>query len=166
MGCLHADGRERVLDDGGTNFYGSSNVGQVALGGPYAGVVISGGARGCSEFSYVELFDLRTGEQVPHRGGEGMNCVGFRNTSGGVSIDQLVLGSDAVSAVHADGSVIQGCCSTPTEEIQASDSTGVHTLDSATEPDGSPPALTNLTLTGDTLTWNNDGSPRSAQLQP
>jgi hypothetical protein len=61
-------------------------------------------------------------------------------------IDQLVMGSDAVSAVHTT-SRDYGCTCT-VEQIQASDRTGMHTLDSITEPDGSPPALTKLTSTG------------------
>lgn len=84
-------------------------------------------------------------------------------------MDTLVVGSDAVSAVHTTvkGQDMNGnTCTCTVEQIQASDSTGVHALDIVTAPDGSPPALTNLILTGDTLTWNNDGSPRSAQLQP
>jgi hypothetical protein len=160
MGCLRADGRERLLDTGGDFFEFSSTVDQVELAGPYAGVVISGGGK-CGGFGSVELFDLRTGAQVPNRGGEGTPC----GMSVVLTIDQLVLGSDAVSAVH----MTQGCymCGTPSEEmIQASDRTGVHTLDSINEPSGTPPALTDLTLTGDTLTWEHNGSPRSAQLQP
>lgn len=78
-------------------------------------------------------------------------------------MDTLVVGSDAVSAVHT--TVSDNGSTSTVEQIQASDGTGVHALDSITRPDGSPPALTNLTLTGDTLTWQHNGSPRSAQLQ-
>jgi hypothetical protein len=65
--------------------------------------------------------------------------------------------------VHA--TEIDSGCTCTVEQIQASDKTGVHTLDSATELDGSPPQLTGLSLTGDTLNWNHDGVPRSAQLE-
>ena len=57
-------------------------------------------------------------------------------------------------------------CNYTVEQIQATDSIGVHTLDSITEPDGSPAALTNLALTGDTLTWDDNGTQRSAPLHP
>ena len=80
-----------------------------------------------------------------------------------------MLGSDAVSAVHVDlkGQDVNGnSCNCAVEQIQASDSTGVRTLDTITQSSGSPPALTILTLTGDTLTWEHNGTPRSAQLQP
>jgi hypothetical protein len=81
-----------------------------------------------------------------------------------------VLGSDAISAVltHVDTPIcgpIQPPCSDTVEQVQARDSTGVHTLDSVTEPDGSQAALTNLALTGDTLSWDDNGIQHSAQLQ-
>jgi hypothetical protein len=69
-----------------------------------------------------------------------------------------------VSAVHAF--VALSTCGCTVEQIEASDSTGVRTLDSITDPAGSPTSLTNLTLMGDTLTWDHSGSPRSVQLQP
>lgn len=108
--------------------------------------------------SEVWLFDLQTAQSAL---GEWVDC-----PSGGTcEIDQLVLGSDAVSAVHTIQ--VGGACTCTVEQIQASDSTGRNnTLDSVSEPEGSPPALTNLTLTGDTLTWEHNGTPRSAQLQP
>jgi hypothetical protein len=77
-----------------------------------------------------------------------------------------VLGTDAVSAVHTTVRDNQYMCSCTLEQIQASDSTGVHTLDSITEPDGSPTALTDLTLSADTLTWEHKGTPRAAYLRP
>ncbi len=51
------------------------------------------------------------------------------------------------------------------ESIEASDKKGVHTVDSTKLP-GSGPFLTGLTLTGDTVSWSHDGSPRSAALTP
>jgi hypothetical protein len=76
------------------------------------------------------------------------------------------LGSDAVSAAHT--TIVDTYRRSMTEQIVASDSAGVHALDSVTEPLTAPnqSTLTNLTLTGDTLTWDHDGTPRTAQLQP
>ncbi len=70
----------------------------------------------------------------------------------------------AAHTTGTDFSVALGA--SPVEEIDASDSTGLHRLDFAPAPLGSPPALTNLVLIGDTLTWEHNGTPRSAQLQP
>lgn len=55
---------------------------------------------------------------------------------------------------------------TTVEQIVANDSTGVHILDSIPTPgpDPAPPLLSQLALSGDTLTWSHAGSPRSAQL--
>jgi len=51
------------------------------------------------------------------------------------------------------------------EQIQTSDSTGLHTVDSSELP-GSGPFLTGLTLTADVLSWSHDGTPRSLTLTP
>ena len=51
------------------------------------------------------------------------------------------------------------------ESIEASEETGVHAVDSSELP-GSGPFLTGLTLSGDTLAWSHDGSPRSVALSP
>lgn len=54
-----------------------------------------------------------------------------------------------------------------TEQIVASDRTGVHTLDSSTGFEAQTgPQLIGLALSGDTLSWNTHGSPTSAQLKP
>ena len=63
------------------------------------------------------------------------------------------------------------CANTPsacaTEQISASDRTGVHTLDSSTAYEAQTgPQLTGLALSGDTLSWNSHGSPTSAPLKP
>jgi hypothetical protein len=158
MGCLRADGRERVLD-ALSNYDGGSTIpGQVLLAGPYAAIIFNYVGKG-GEHSELRLFDLRTGNELSNR----RIATGY--LFGGASIDQVVLGSDGVMAAHTT-EVQQVDSVNVTEQIQASDSTGVHTLDSVTEPNGSPTALMNLSLTGDTLTWDHNGAPRSAQLQP
>jgi hypothetical protein len=173
MGCLTADGRERWLVSGGPGYGFSSTLTDAAVAGNYAALAMSTGIGKCEPecgaFSGVGLFDLRTGASVPGRGGEGVSCRSYTEGSCDTSIDQLVLGPDAVSAAHT---TLEGAdtsdnpCTCTVEQIQASDSTRVHTLDTVTEPEGSPRELTNLILTGDTLTWEHNGSPRSAQLQP
>ena len=51
------------------------------------------------------------------------------------------------------------------EQIQAADGNGVRTVDSGRFP-GSAPSLTDLKLTGDTLSWNHAGTLRTATLIP
>jgi hypothetical protein len=189
MGCRTAGGREWVLLYENNGEGASSNVSEAAVAGNYAALAVRtvGGKYGYSVTSRVQLFDLRTGCELSDqlssgvscnpsatdRGGEAVFCgsgqLGGCPANGDARIDQLVLGPDAASAAHTtlEGLDTSGNrCSCRVEQIQDSDSTGVHTLDSVTEPDGSPTQLTNLTLTGDTLTWEHSGSPQSAQLQP
>ncbi len=49
-------------------------------------------------------------------------------------------------------------------KTQVSDHSGVRTVDTSRRP-GAGPFLTDLTLTGDVLSWNHDGAPRSITLQ-
>lgn len=168
MACVKADGRQRLLaryvDQ---NWDYSTSASQAVLAGNYAALVMDLVDHHYGGNSHtVDLFDLRTDAQVPGRGGESVFCLDY--SSGCVSTaDQLVLGTDAVSAVRTTEVDEDGYgCGCTLEQIQASDSTGVHTLDSVSEPNGSSTALTSLTLTGDTLIWEHNGSPRSAQLQP
>jgi hypothetical protein len=51
------------------------------------------------------------------------------------------------------------------EQIQASDSTGLHSVDASVLP-GSGPFLTGLTLTGDALSWKHNGTPQTLTLTP
>jgi hypothetical protein len=171
MGCLRADGRERLLSsDLFPSYETAGGLTGVALAGPY--VAFAGNTFNSHDgtwISFVDLSDLRTGLDVSHRGHEGFTCPGLPCAT---NVDQLVLGSDAVSAVHVAvqdancGTSQDPNCRTTLEQIQASDSTGVHTLDSVSEPDHPPAALTNLVLTRDTLTWDDNGTQRSTQLQP
>jgi hypothetical protein len=173
MGCRRANGRERLLSSLLYPSYETAGAfSGIALAGPYA--AFAGNTFNSHDqtwISFVTLYDLRTGQHVPDRGGEGFDCQATGSPPC-TTVDQLVLGSDGVTAVHATESdancwIAQNPnCAYTIEQIQASDSTGVHTLDSATEPDGSPPALTDLALTGDTLTWEDNGTQHPAQLQP
>jgi hypothetical protein len=175
MGCLAADGRERVLIGSGLGEGSNSSVSVAAVAGNYAALATHAVS---AKYVYgvqagVTLFDLRTGASVRTRGGESAQCDVDVLDPGAcdATIDQLVVGSDALSAAHTTARNPKEApggppCICTVEQIQASDSTGVNTLDSVTEPSGAPAALTDLTLTGDTLTWNHNGTPRSAQLHP
>jgi hypothetical protein len=165
LGCLRSDGRERLLESFiAGNRDGTGTVTSVALAGAYAAVVNEGTDPHYDESgSAVTVFDLRTGARVPDRGGEAVGCpISY------CSLDQLVLGPDAVTAAHTTNSYSYcqppSACTT-TEQIVANDSTGTRTLDTTTVPYGSgTSSLTGLTLTGDTLTWNHGGTQRTAQL--
>jgi hypothetical protein len=169
LGCFRADGRERLLASYPYPGYATEDVTQAAVAGPYGALAVdTDNSHDQTMSSEVLLFDLRTGLAVPNRGGEQeTECLEQSSPPCVSTIDQLVMGADAVSAVHTtvrDANcrpLQQPNCMYTVEQIQASDSNGVHTLDTATEPDGSPPALTNLALTGDTLTWDDNGTQHS-----
>ena len=169
MGCLRADGRERLLEEfGGNNLDNSSGVSTEAVAGDYAALVndTSDPHYGGSSYT-VAVFDLRTGAQVPDRGGESVGCPDFQDTCGS-NIEQVVVGSNGVSAALTIVYNGDACpASTPIctiEQILASDSTGVHRLDAVSQPGDGLSSLTGLSLSGYALTWDHAGTPRSADL--
>ena len=159
MGCLRADGRERLLAR--YDYQTEDGVQQAsdgAVAGNYAGLVVEqsdphyGGDQ-----SAVHVFDLGTGSASPHLGGESASCPDYSHSCSEM-MDGLVLNDQGFAAVHL--TLLQA---NPTEEIQASDSSGSRTVDSAATT-GNQDVLTNLTLTGNTLSWNHDGTPESTEL--
>jgi hypothetical protein len=160
LGCMASDGRERVLESTPPpSGYITVSVGLVAVAGDYAALVNesydphmgSGGAT-------VSVFDLRTATAVANLGG---SCALM-----GCRVDQLVLGSDGITAAHTYGvnCAPPGPCTT-VEQIVANDSTGTHVLDSIPNSGLVPPfSLSQLALSGHTLTWSHAGTPKSAQL--
>jgi hypothetical protein len=172
LGCVSSDGRERVLEGTSSLPYPEREVGLVAAAGDYAALV----NEGANQYGYivntVVLFDLRTGTAVANGGGESADCpqdmlLGVCSSG----IDQLVVGADGVTAAHTfvlnNPGPYPACASV--EQIVANDSTGPRVLDSitTTNPCTSPPPalqMSQLSLSGDTLTWRHAGTPESAQL--
>lgn len=151
LGCLIADGHQRVL----TSFYAGGiynaegGFTDTALAGEYAAVITYTNDKAVFTTS-VDVFDLRTGQAVASLGGEtppGSCCL--------QAMDHLVLNSQGFTAVHTNAN--------NAEQIIASDSTGGHVLDNI-QNSGSSPALTNLALNGNTVTWQHNGQPDSATL--
>jgi len=100
MGCLTANGRERLLESSELNNVDDAIAYPMAsVRAPYAGVV----ADSYDDHYFgdasktVGVFDLRTGARSGF-GGESSQCHDFAPMSCG--IDQLVVGQDGVSAVH------------------------------------------------------------------
>jgi hypothetical protein len=169
MGCLRTTGRERLLERFGFQSEDSnSGVSGAAVAGNYAALAnFADDPHYGGSSEAVSVYALRTGAPIPGRGGETVSCPDYEYSclSG---LDGLVINSDGFTAAHTTMYEI-GCFQPPTggpcptEEIQASDSTGLHVLDSATSQFGFP-VLTDLALSGDTLTWKHGGAPESAQL--
>ena len=173
MGCLLSNGEERLLekftptpntDDGTTS------VAAAGIGGPYAALVNYVDDAHYDEFSdTVAEFDLRTG-RAAQTGLNPLSCpnsVDYSPYDCGL-IDQIVVTDDGAYAVHTQG---QAQCSNGEtmcwlETIVANDHTGPTTLDEVLSQGVAPgPFLTNMAISGNTLTWDHDGSPRSAELQ-
>ncbi|MHB1567570.1 MAG: hypothetical protein ACYCXW_01930 [Solirubrobacteraceae bacterium] len=167
MGCLTSDGRDRLLEHFGPGGI-DDEIGATpaAVGGVYAALV-----NGTSSWHYgwtqlgVSIYNLQTGN-FASGGGGWVSCATFGCEA---DIDDVVIGAGGVSAAHTISSTAycsQATCPPVTEEIVASDSRGVRTLDTFTgsEAQGAS-ALTDLRLTGHTLTWLHQGSPESAQLR-
>ena len=172
LGCLTSDGRERLLEafpPGGPSSF--EVVEDAVFAGDYAALVNHAASNHSPGERTVAVFDLRTGNTVANWGAEtaGCNCWD-------ADVDQLVLGPDAVTAAHTWVTNIncypgQGaaCTMTTVEQIVANDRSGTHVLDSITttgpdDPSAVPSTLSQLSLSGDTLTWSHAGIPQSAQL--
>jgi hypothetical protein len=97
MGCLRADGRERLLERL-TPFVGYYVlfVDSALLAAPYAGLVLENlNSHDADQSEILQVFDLRTGRLETRLGGESASC-----DIGPPCLDHVVLGSDGVSAAH------------------------------------------------------------------
>ena len=173
LGCLASDGHDRLLENMSSTYDGGSpGIGSVAVAGDYVALVNEdrGGHYGGS-FNAVAAFDLRTGTSIPS--GELANCEpdvpGITPCDSG--IDQVAVsdidGATAAHTIVVTSDAYPNC--TLTEQIVATDSTGTHFLDSITTKarcDGPRPVLqlSQLSLSGHTLTWSHAGTLNSAQL--
>ena len=172
LGCLTSVGRERLLESPSVSYSGEPGVGAVAVAGDYAALVNErtdphdGGS-----LNRVAVFDLRTGTPVADGGGEGADCPTASTGICSSGIDQLAVGIKGVTAAHTfvlKSPVAYPWCAS-VEQIVASDNTGTHVLDSistATPCNRPAPALllSQLRLSGHTLTWSHAGTPESAQV--
>ncbi len=166
--CLFADGRQRFIGILGSDSGGySSSVSQIVTSGRLAAVLTHYGDKYMVENAAVGVYDLRTGLQVRKLSYVAISnvdctpcqCDGECTTGA----DDLVLGADGVSAVHA---AIEGPgVAHPTEQVVSHDASGVVVRDRVTPPNGYA-VLTGLQLTGDALTWLDAGAPRSVMLTP
>ena len=154
MGCLRADGRERLLERiprGNVDY--ASSIGSGVLAAPYAGLAVDWQDEHYGGFgANVQVFDLRTGLLQNKLGGESISC-DYDNCPP-VSLDHLALGSDGVSAAHFQTLEPAGSLSTPLEQVScAAASTVCVAVDvigsgvlTTSNPTGGPTAWTSATL--------------------
>jgi hypothetical protein len=156
-GCLLADGRARVLarydfqsEDQETGATAAATAGNYAALATFETDFHYGGSR-----DTLAVYDLRTGEPMTRLGGEAIQCDGYSCETG---MDELAINGEGFTAVHAVATA--GCTC---ETIEVSDSTGPRTVDTASSSSGKA-VLTDVALSGDTVTWKHDGIPLSTQL--
>jgi hypothetical protein len=141
------------------------------VAGDYAALVEKSDSGTDGSSDTVAVFDLRTGSRDGKLGGETADWGAPYQ-----GIDQLVLGADGVSAAHTFGfGFINSQSVAEVERIIASHSTGAHVLDRSANTSTYPlpvppgfiptPVLSQLALSGDTLTWSHAGTPESTQLK-
>lgn len=172
MGCLFSTGRERLLTrydfqsiDGLTSASGFVTIGNlVALLENWTDDHYGGSSE------TVRVFDLSSGAQSQSLGGQQASCADYDGYGCYSQAGQLVMNADGFTAVHTTVSqlgAIGASGASTTEQIVAVDSTGAHVEDTITLPESGPPPamLTDLQLSGDTLTWLHDGSSRTTTLQ-
>ncbi|OAI39669.1 hypothetical protein AYO39_00330 [Actinobacteria bacterium SCGC AG-212-D09] len=107
MGCLFADGRERLLEQSGFNSIdGAIDFSEATLGGTYAAVMVHDFDSHYDpvDSQTIDVFDLRTGARSG-LGGESADCSEFRWPCS--RIQQILVSPRGVSAVHADRGATQ-----------------------------------------------------------
>jgi hypothetical protein len=170
MGCQKSTGHTRLLaryefesEDDETGATDAVTAGHYAALATFETDFHYGGST-----SALVVYDLRTGAPVRWLGGESVSCEGY---SCETTLNDLVINDRGFTAVHAVASI--PCPGPPSgnrcEQIEVSDDGGPRTVDTATSSAATPfsvaaPVLTDLTLMGDTLTWQHSGSNETAQL--
>ncbi|MFZ0042098.1 MAG: hypothetical protein WAK93_12385 [Solirubrobacteraceae bacterium] len=92
-------------------------------------------------------------------------CVAVDSTGHVVTSTNPTGGPSTWTPALIDGDPCTDTTPCSVEQIQASDATGLHTVDSSKLP-GNGPFLTGLTLTGDSLSWNHNGTQQTVILKP
>jgi len=111
MGCLRANGRERLIARYANNIDEASWVTSAVLASPYAALTErSADEHYGGQSDVVQVVDLRTGRAGD--GGESASCPPTTLVPC-MTIDHAVVGSDGVSAAHSIGVAQNGSLSTP-----------------------------------------------------
>lgn len=144
MGCVRADGRERVLASYSLATEGSSTVTGAVLGGTLAALEFGQLGVGCAPS--ITVYNLQTGKTSDY----------YDDTSCGAGINPLLLEASGFAAWLVSGS-------DESEQLYAHDDHGTRVVDSA--PAGSGTAIGHVHLIGERLTWTHDGTPHELALQ-
>ena len=149
----------------------------ISVACPSAKLCVAVGAYGEIETTTDPAADIWTGSRID--GGGWLSSVSCPSTSlciaivgsGGTSGGDIAITTYPAAGASAwtTSPIETSPCPAPSfctvEEIQASDATGLHVLDSANDT-GTGTTLSHLKLTGNVVTWEHNGVPRSATLTP
>ena len=119
MGCLRADGRERLLEKFvGNNIDQATSVAAASVAAPYAALMQffqdeHYGGQGDT----VQVFDLATGRLMPGLGGETTGTCGFGYGGPCPSIDRLVVNSVGATAAHIEEQVPENGLATSITDV-------------------------------------------------
>jgi hypothetical protein len=180
LGCAKSTGQLRVLERlpravPYNDNYDNYSVPSVAIAGGDAalGVQYENEHYGDTALT-LDVFDLRTGRRIAGRGGSLENCGGDGDFAAcGGRLQTVVV--NAYGDAAAEFSYLVSCPATlppsvpggpcTTEQIEASDSSSLHSIDSVVDPYGGSSTFSNLTLTGQVLRWYRAGVPHSTVLR-
>ena len=142
-----------------------------AVACPSASLCLAVGAAGALDISTDPASGVWTRTTIDD--GRQLTSIACPSTSLCVAADStghLVTSTDPTGGSSRwSSALVHDLCTATTpcsvEQIQASDSSGLRTVEFSETP-GNGPVLTGLTLTGDVLSWSHDGTPRTVTLTP
>jgi dipeptidyl aminopeptidase/acylaminoacyl peptidase len=158
--CAHANGRERLLvqianpeADAETSFENAATTGNNVA-------IVTRFDNGLSPdlVDTVATYDLRTGLSARHS----YVATSLQAPGGSLTSDHLVVGPGGITALHTTA---KGIDARTTEHVISDDASGRVVRDTA-YPTSTSPLITNLTLTGETLTWDDAGVAHTVELHP
>ncbi len=176
LGCARSTGQVHLLDrlPGGLAYNDTFTVPSLALAGDDAalGTQYEDNHYGGTSLSLF-VYDLRTGRRIADRGGSLEDCGGSGDFAGcGGRLHTVVVNAQGDAA--ALFSYLVPCPATmppsvpgapcTEEQITASDSSGLHSVDTAVDPYNGGLTFSYLTLTGQALSWDRSGVPQSTTL--
>lgn len=164
MGCLSSTGQSWLLERyNGNNIDGSTSVSLAAANGNYAALVLRS-----VDTHYpgpgddtVATFDLTNGHALPNS--NQIHCPSA--VACGQAITQIVLTADGNYAIDGTFQEFDGTVGGSwSDSVIADDNGAVRILDQAALPASTSPMISGLTLSGNNLTWQDNGNPMSATL--
>jgi hypothetical protein len=174
LGCAWSTGTVHVLDrlPGELAYNDSFTVPSLALAGDGAALGIQYEDNHYGETSLtLAVYDLRTGDRIADRGGPLADCGGEGFFCDGRVLTVVVNAQMDAAAYFSyliacsasmPPSIPGGPCTK--EQIDATDSAGLYSVDATVDPYNGGTTFSNLALSGQVLSWTRSGVPQSTTL--